>query len=376
MQRPMIMLIDAQSPAALADHINAIDADVVIAPSVDEAVALASGRTPNAAVLHAATDSSVAALCRAFSAHPSLGAVPFVAVGSTVVQAQQAFAHGAADFWREPLEASQLQVGIPVLLSRGLPRPLTSGEPQTILVADDDLFFLRRVSDLLEAAGYRTLQARSGTEALSLLERSQPRPSLCVMDLFMPGVGGIELVQTLRDNPAWANIPVIVVSGVRRDRAVVDELARLGVTDFIDKAMVAIDSVAAIAGEYLSPRAARRRSLKRVSTLALTAFRRVPEEPWLTGLVTNISAGGAFIRTLAPPREGTLVHLRLELGPAASRLVTRGRVAWTRTRDQGSADPHGMGVEFTEFGDEDSRVLEQWIAQGSLLPVELQARPA
>jgi len=233
-----------------------------------------------------------------------------------------------------------------------------------VLIADDDVFFRRRVADLVEADGYSTLQAASGPEMLSLLDGT-PRPALCVMDLFMPGLGGTEVLQRMRDTPRWASLPVIAVSGVRRDRALVAELARLGVQDFVDKEVVSIESLGALVDEYLST-TRRRAASTRVSTFVLVSFRRSPEEPWLPGFICNLSPKGAFVRTLVPPKDGETFHLRVDLG--RDRLTLAARVAWTRLPEKRSHEPYGMGVEFADLAPEAEQQVREWVANACTLP--------
>jgi CheY-like chemotaxis protein len=67
-------------------------------------------------------------------------------------------------------------------------------------------------------AGDRVLDAQTGEAALSVLDdvvkRRRPLPDLLVLDLMMPRMGGIELLQRLRRSARWARLPVVVVTGV------------------------------------------------------------------------------------------------------------------------------------------------------------------
>ena len=75
---------------------------------------------------------------------------------------------------------------------------------QTILILDDDETIGDLAQEVLTRAGYRTLQAYAGTEALLLLKAQQPDPIL--LDLMLPGLSGEALL------PKLAGSPVIVVS--------------------------------------------------------------------------------------------------------------------------------------------------------------------
>lgn len=75
---------------------------------------------------------------------------------------------------------------------------------QTIAIIDDDVAIGDLLEEVLKRAGYATLRAYSGTEALLLL--SQHRPDLVLLDLMLPGLTGEAVLPQIRD------IPVIVVS--------------------------------------------------------------------------------------------------------------------------------------------------------------------
>lgn len=80
------------------------------------------------------------------------------------------------------------------------PKPL-------VLVVDDEPQMRRLLTLTLEAAGYRTLVAEKGQEALVLLV--QQRPALVLLDLGLPDVGGLEVLRRLRE---WSAVPVVILS--------------------------------------------------------------------------------------------------------------------------------------------------------------------
>jgi CheY-like chemotaxis protein len=79
-----------------------------------------------------------------------------------------------------------------------------------ILVIDDDRLFRAPATTVLRQAGYEVECASSGEEALRLLESA--RPDLVLLDLMMPGMGGLEFLRRLRADTRWAAVPVIVLS--------------------------------------------------------------------------------------------------------------------------------------------------------------------
>src|SRR5690606_10487906 len=64
---------------------------------------------------------------------------------------------------------------------------------------------------ILEAAGWQTILALNGIEALSILEKT--RPAAIILDLIMPEMDGFEFLQRVREDEHLKSIPVIVMSG-------------------------------------------------------------------------------------------------------------------------------------------------------------------
>lgn len=100
-----------------------------------------------------------------------------------------------------------------------------------ILIVEDETDINRLLAKLLQAEGYRTVQAYSGTEAILLLERE--KPDLILMDLMLPGLSGEELLGKIREELRCA-VPVLVLTA---KAAVKDRVAllRAGADDYILK---------------------------------------------------------------------------------------------------------------------------------------------
>ncbi|WP_024357152.1 response regulator transcription factor [Leucobacter chironomi] len=77
-----------------------------------------------------------------------------------------------------------------------------------ILIADDDPQLLRALRITLTAKGYEVLTAADGAEAVSLA--ADHRPELVLLDLGMPRLDGVEVIQAIR---GWSDTPILVVSG-------------------------------------------------------------------------------------------------------------------------------------------------------------------
>ena len=89
---------------------------------------------------------------------------------------------------------------------------------KTLLLADDEpnLRMLARIT--LEDPKYRIIEAADGTTALELARAEHP--DLLVLDWMMPGMSGIEVARSLRQDPATASIPIIMLTskGQEADR--------------------------------------------------------------------------------------------------------------------------------------------------------------
>lgn len=92
--------------------------------------------------------------------------------------------------------------------SAALAPPARSGA--SILICDDDAGIRTVLSEHLHRQGYTVIEAASGEQALQLAAERQVEAIL--LDLYMPGLSGWETLQHLRNNPATARIPVVILS--------------------------------------------------------------------------------------------------------------------------------------------------------------------
>ncbi|MBC7763909.1 MAG: response regulator transcription factor [Candidatus Saccharibacteria bacterium] len=109
-----------------------------------------------------------------------------------------------------------------------------------ILIADDDPQIIRALRVTLGARGYDIVTASNGVDALN--QAISHHPDLVMLDLGMPGLNGIEVIEGLR---GWSQIPILVVSG-RTDAA--DKVAALdaGADDYVTKPFSAEELLARV----------------------------------------------------------------------------------------------------------------------------------
>ena len=109
-----------------------------------------------------------------------------------------------------------------------------------ILIADDDPQILRALRITLSARGYEVDTAADGREALK--RATEGHPDIIVLDLGMPGLTGIEVIEAVR---AWSTVPILVVSG-RSDSLDKVEALDAGADDYVTKPFAADELLARI----------------------------------------------------------------------------------------------------------------------------------
>jgi two-component system response regulator AtoC len=102
---------------------------------------------------------------------------------------------------------------------------------RSILVVDDDRSVRSYLSDFLASCGYSVECAESGDQAVARLSAGYI-PSLIVLDIVMPGINGIEVLESVKKTNS--SIPVIILSAAGQTKTVVDAM-KMGAADFLVK---------------------------------------------------------------------------------------------------------------------------------------------
>lgn len=100
-----------------------------------------------------------------------------------------------------------------------------------ILICEDEEIMLTALEFRLRKQGFEVILAKDGAEAKDKVK--EELPDLVVLDLLMPRVTGLELIEYVREDLKSA-VPLIVISALEHDDTVL-EAFRLGATDFITK---------------------------------------------------------------------------------------------------------------------------------------------
>jgi two-component system cell cycle response regulator len=105
-------------------------------------------------------------------------------------------------------------------------------EGAKILLADDDASLVRTLSYILKERGYEVIVSPGGENLLSLV--ATERPQLLLLDIMMPKVDGLALLERLKQDERFKDLPVLMLSSMPPEEATVKSLG-LGAADFIPK---------------------------------------------------------------------------------------------------------------------------------------------
>ncbi|MCS5635421.1 MAG: sigma-54 dependent transcriptional regulator [Myxococcota bacterium] len=116
--------------------------------------------------------------------------------------------------------------------AEGGPLWAASDQRRKILVVDDSEGIRGYLTNLLDARGYAVVSAEDGESAIGFLEETSVMPDLVLLDIMMPGLGGMETLRRIRDMVPGLSVAVISVVG--RAPTIVSAM-QLGAVDFINK---------------------------------------------------------------------------------------------------------------------------------------------
>ena len=103
---------------------------------------------------------------------------------------------------------------------------------KTVLVANDEPSIVMSLEFMLRKAGYAVRVARDGAAVMAAM--AEAPPDLILLDAMMPERDGFSVCQAIRGNPAWAAIPVVMLTARSREVERQKGLA-MGASDYVTK---------------------------------------------------------------------------------------------------------------------------------------------
>jgi CheY-like chemotaxis protein/HD-like signal output (HDOD) protein len=211
-----------------------------------------------------------------------------------------------------------------------------------VLLIDDAAICREPIAATLEARGMTVLCASDGAESLARL--NEHRPDVIVLEMGLPDMDGIILLRTLRADPAWNTIPVVVLTSITTKPMVV-AAAELGVKDYILKSQFSLADLLKRLDRYVAPSPAAASTegavaesrpdappvLTRAKTLGrLKAYRQIKALPGIVAEVVALASSSrcdtADLVTLLK-REPMLAVRVLHMANSAAFTTRKARIA-------------------------------------------------
>jgi CheY-like chemotaxis protein len=104
--------------------------------------------------------------------------------------------------------------------------------PKRILIIEDEEILMNLLQRKLTQEGYEVSIARDGDEGLKLMKEASP--DLILLDILMPRMGGIEVMEAMQKDNGLKNIPVVIISNSGQP-VEIDKAQKLGAKDWLIK---------------------------------------------------------------------------------------------------------------------------------------------
>lgn len=117
-----------------------------------------------------------------------------------------------------------------------------------ILIIEDEELMVRMYSKLFAFEGYEISNA---TDVILGLQQAQDAPpDLIILDIMMPKMNGIEVLESLKKNPATRNIPVVMLTNLGNDETLKQSL-QLGAVGYLVKSQITNETLVSEIKKYL-----------------------------------------------------------------------------------------------------------------------------
>ena len=216
---------------------------------------------------------------------------------------------------------------------------------KSILIVDDLQMYLEIQKDYLRDTQLEILTARDGLEALDIVKAK--RPDLIFMDLEMPRMDGANCCMTIKSNPAFANVPVVMVTSSGNE-----EKCRSAGCDYYLTKPLDRDLFLDAARKYIPDLDRREKRLE----IRIDCLLRVCDET-IKCHILNLSKGGVFVATDDLKEAGGVVQISFTL-PDGTLIECSGRVAW---QNIGPNHPKGFGVQFALLSKDAKNSLKNFL---------------
>lgn len=240
-ERPLVLAVDdsASVRESLAETLREAGYDAATAPDGEEGLRLAAHLRPDAILI----DQQMPGLdglevLRRLRADAALRRVPclFLTASREPGGELRALEAGADAFVAKDAAGGLVLAKLAALLRPGRqPQDLGSSSllaAKRVLAVDDSPTYLAELSEQLRQEGYDVVCAASGEEALELL--AVQGVDAILLDMLMPGLGGKETCLRIKSQPAWRDLPLLLLTSLSEGEAMLEGI-NAGADDYITK---------------------------------------------------------------------------------------------------------------------------------------------
>lgn len=229
-------------------------------------------------------------------------------------------------------------------------------EIRTILLVDSSASIIFYLAMLLRRLDYKVVTARSGEDALRIMEEKVP--SIVVTEIALPQMSGIQLLKHIKESARLKGVPVVILTS-EHDPGTKASCTNMGCAAYLHKPVEpdvlyrALQSVS--------------ESIPRMNIRLNTSLKVVIGDDSVAGgmkraeVVTAISEGGLYVRTLYPQPSNTLTPLRLVIGDREVKATAV--VLYSYALGEGPFEEPGMGMKFVEISDGDRAMIKKFIKE-------------
>ena len=124
-----------------------------------------------------------------------------------------------------------------------------SEKAKTILIAEDEEAMLDALANKFEKKGFKVIRAHDGEEGYTLALKE--KPALLILDIIMPKMNGMDLMEKIRQDDHWgSDVPIVMLTNIS-DPENVSRAATSRVYDFLVKTDWRLDDVVKLIEEKL-----------------------------------------------------------------------------------------------------------------------------
>lgn len=117
-----------------------------------------------------------------------------------------------------------------------------------VLLVEDDHFLLKIMRLKFQESGYIVRTAESGEEALTVMRKWIPWA--VILDILMPGMNGYDVLKTIKSDPQWRGIPVLIASNLSGERDM-EKGMDLSAAEFITKSDLSLEDLVDKTGFFI-----------------------------------------------------------------------------------------------------------------------------